>query len=195
MAKQTNNNTSNLEKKFRPLVIILSIVIPVVVALLFSMPKVEGIDLSFLPPIYATINGITAILLVAAIISIKKGNRLRHQRFMLTAVLCSLLFLVGYVAYHLTSDTTLFGDLNHDGSLSKAERARLGIGAYVYYLLLASHIILSIGVIPLVMITYLKGWANNLISHRKWGKVTFPIWLYVAISGVVVYVMISPYYG
>ena len=99
------------------------------------------------------------------------------------------------MAYHLTSDTTLFGDLNHDGSLSKAEQAKLGTGAYIYYFLLASHIILSIGVIPLVMLTYLKGWSNNLVSHRKWAKVTFPIWLYVAVSGVVVYLMISPYYA
>jgi putative membrane protein len=195
MATNTKNSNTDLEKKYRPLVIILSIVIPVVVALLFGMPKVEGFDLTFLPPIYASINGLTAVLLVLAVISIKKGNRTVHQRLILSSVICSLLFLVGYVAYHLTSDTTLFGDLNHDGAISALEQSKLGTGAYIYYFLLASHIILSIGVIPLVMLTYLKGWSNNLTSHRKWAKVTFPIWLYVAVSGVVVYLMISPYYA
>ena len=92
MATKTTNSNTNLEKKYRPLVIILSIVIPVVVALLFGMPKVEGFDLTFLPPIYASINGLTAILLVLAVISIKKGNRKRHQRLILSAVICSLLF-------------------------------------------------------------------------------------------------------
>ncbi|MGB1103774.1 MAG: DUF420 domain-containing protein [Crocinitomicaceae bacterium] len=189
------SNISDIEKRYKPLVILLSIVIPLVVALLFGMPKVEGVDLSFLPPIYASINALTAVLLVAAVISIKKGKRIVHQRLMLSAVLCSLLFLVGYVAYHLTSDTTLYGDLDHNGTLSVNETAQLSSGAYVYYFILASHIILSIGVIPLVMQTYLKGWADNLESHRKWAKVTFPIWLYVAVSGVVVYLMISPFYG
>lgn len=89
-------------------------------------------------------------------------------------------FLVGYVAYHLTSDATKF----------------LGTGAVaiIYYTLLISHILLSIAVIPLVLFTYLKGWAGNVVAHRKWAKITFPIWLYVAVSGVVVYLMISPYY-
>ncbi len=169
-----------LEKKYRPLVIVLSIVIPVLVAALFGMEKVDGIDLSFLPPVYASINGITAILLVLAVISIKNGNRKRHQQLMTSAVVCSLLFLVGYVAYHLTSNSTSYGGT--------------GFSAIIYFTLLISHILLSIGVIPLVMITYLKGWAGNEASHRKMARITFPIWLYVAVSGVVVYLMISPYY-
>ncbi len=168
-----------LEKKYRPLVIILSIVIPVVVAVLFGV-KIDGVDTSFLPPIYATINAITAVLLIAAVIAIKKGNRETHQKLMTAAVICSLLFLVGYVVYHMTSDSTPYGG---EGTV-----------ALVYYFLLISHIILSIAVIPLVMITYLKGWARNFKAHRKIAKITFPIWLYVAVSGVAVYLMISPYY-
>lgn len=171
---------ANLEKKYKPLVIVLSIVIPLVVAILFGMDKVDGYNTSFLPPIYATINGITAVLLVFAVISIKKGNRKRHALFMKMAVLCSLLFLVGYVIYHLTSDTTHY--------LSD------GFDKYIYLFILISHILLSIAVIPLVMITYLRGWAGNIEAHKKIAKITFPIWLYVAISGVVVYLMISPYY-
>jgi len=183
MANNTIDRPHNpdLEKKYRPLVIVLSIVIPVVVAVLFGMPKVEGVDLSFLPPIYATINGITAVLLVMAVISVKKGNIKRHELLIKCAIACSLLFLVGYVAYHLTSDSTPFGGT--------------GTTALIYYFLLISHIILSIGVLPLVLITYLKGWAGNLKAHRRLAKITFPLWLYVAVSGVIVYLMISPYYA
>jgi len=183
MANNTDNYPYNptLEKKFKPLVIVLSIVIPVVVAVLFGMPAVKGYDTSFLPPIYATINGITAILLVLAVISIKNGNRKRHQLLMKLAIACSLLFLVGYVAYHLTSDTTRYQSQGFD--------------RIIYFIILFSHITLSIAVIPLVMITYLRGWAGNVEGHKKLAKITFPIWLYVAVSGVVVYLMISPYYG
>ena len=186
--------TSELEKKYRPYVIVASILVPVVVALLFGI-KIEGFDTEFLPPIYASLNGITAITLVLAVISIKKGNRRSHYRLMTFAVICSLLFLVGYVTYHITSDTTYYGDLNHDHKLQAGELEAIRGSAIVYYFILISHIMLSIMVIPLVMMTYLKGWANNLESHRKWAKITFPAWLYVAVSGVLVYLMISPYYG
>ena len=183
-----------LEKKYRPWVIIASIAIPVVVAALFGI-KIEGVDLGFLPPIYATLNGITAVLLVLAVIAIKKGNKNAHQRLVQSAILCSLLFLVGYVAYHITSTSTLYGDINHDGVRS-LEEAKAASGSFLIYIcFLVSHIILSILVIPLVLNTYIKGWLGNVESHRKWAKITFPIWLYVAISGVVVYLMISPYYG
>jgi putative membrane protein len=177
---QKNSTSVDLEKKYRPLIISLSIVIPVVVAILFGV-KVEGFDTHFLPPIYATINGITAVLLIAAVVSIKKGNRKLHERLMKFAILCSVLFLLGYVTYHMTSNSTAYG-----GS---------GFIAGVYYFILISHIILSIAVIPLVLITYVKAWAGNFESHKKIAKYTFMLWLYVAITGVVVYLMISPYYG
>lgn len=185
---------SDLEKKYRPVVIIASIAVPLVVAVLFGV-KIDGLDTSFLPPIYATINGITAILLVLAVIAVKKGNTSLHRKLITTAVVCSLLFLVGYVLYHMTSDSTIYGDINHDRVLSKEELDAVGISAVIYYCILISHIILSIMVIPLVMLTYLKGWANSLVSHKKWAKITFPLWLYVAVSGVLVYLMISPYYA
>ena len=184
---------NNLEKKYRPYVIIASIVIPVVVAALFGI-KIEGVDTSFLPPIYASINGLTGIILVVAVVYIKKGKREQHQRLMSLAMICSLLFLVGYVIYHITSDATIYGDLDGDGLVPMEDFEKIKLSAYIYYSILASHILLSIAVIPLVLFTYLKGWAGNVESHRKWAKFTFPIWLYVAISGVIVYVMISPYY-
>jgi putative membrane protein len=172
------------ENKFNKLIIVLSVAIPVVVAILFSFKlKDFGINvepLSFLPPIYAAINGFTAVLLVAGVLAIKIGKRRLHEIFMQTAIACSVIFLVMYVAYHMTSDSTPFG----------------GVGAirYVYFFILISHILLSIAVIPLVLFTYVKALAERFDKHKKLAKITFPIWLYVAVTGVVVYVMIAPYY-
>lgn len=183
----------DLERKYKPYVIALSIAIPLVVALLFNV-SVEGVDLSFLPPIYAGINGLTALLLIVAVWAIKKGNRSLHQRLMTVAVGASVLFLVMYVAYHMTSESTAYGDVNHDGICDAAETATAGAGRSLYIAVLLSHILLSLIVLPLVMMTYLKGWTHQLQAHRKWAKVTFPIWLYVAVTGVIVYWMIRPYY-
>ena len=174
----------SLEKKFNKLIVIVSILIPVVVAVLFSVKlKDYGYNvepLSFLPPIYATINGITAVVLLAGVWAIKNGNRQLHERLMTTAIALSVAFLVMYVAYHMTSDSTKFGGV--------------GIIRYVYFFILLSHILLSIAVIPLVLITYVRALANTFDRHKKIAKITFPIWLYVAVTGVVVYLMISPYY-
>lgn len=172
----------NIETKYNKLIIALSIVIPVAVAALFGISlKKLGFDVepfSFLPPIYATINGLTAVLLVAAVIAIKNGNRKLHENLMKFAIACSIAFLVMYVAYHMSSESTKYqGDLK-----------------VVYYFILISHIILSIAIIPLVLITYVKALAQRFDKHKKIAKITFPIWLYVAITGVVVYLMIAPYY-
>lgn len=186
--------TSDLEKKYKKLVIVLSIVIPVVIATLFRI-KVEGYDLSVLPPIYASINALTAVTLIASLLAIKSGNQETHKKLMLVALGLSLMFLVCYVLYHLTSDSTIFGDLNHDGTRDAIETQKIGSLRFVYLFVLLTHILLSMIVLPLVMMTYLKGWAGNLSSHRKWAKFTFPIWLYVAVSGVIVFLMIRPYYS
>ena len=173
-----------IEKKYNKWIITLSVLIPVAVAVLF---KIKLKDLGFnvaplpiLPPIYATINGITAVLLVSAVLAIKKGKKQLHEKLMKTAIACSLVFLVLYIAYHMTTDSTKFG-----GS---------GTIKYVYYFILLSHITLSIVTIPLVLITYVRALAEKFDKHKKIAKITFPIWLYVAVTGVVVYMMISPYY-
>lgn len=169
------------EKKFNLLITIVSIVIPLVVAVLFGVKIPNVAPLSMLPPIYATINGLTALVLVLAVVAIKKGRQKQHENLMKTAIALSLAFLVMYVAYHMTSDSTPFG----------------GTGAikYVYFFILISHILLSIAIIPLVLRTYAKAYLKQFEAHRKLAKITFPIWLYVAITGVVVYLMISPYYA
>jgi putative membrane protein len=189
---------NSIDQRFSKFIIIVSIIIPVVVAILFGVKlKDFGFDvapLSFLPPIYATINGLTALVLIAAVVSVKKGNRVLHERLMTTAISLSVAFLVMYVAYHMTSDSTKFGDSNHDGILDLTEKGSLGSIRLIYFFILISHIILSIAVIPLVLITYVKALASKFDKHKKIAKITFPIWLYVAVTGVVVYLMISPYY-
>lgn len=174
----------NLEQKYNKWIILLSVAIPLVVVLLFSVNlKKMGFavePLSFLPPIYSSINGLTAVLLVSAVLAIKNGNRKLHERLMKMAVGCSVAFLGMYVAYHMTSDSTKFGG---EGAIK-----------YIYYFILVTHIVLSVVIIPLVLITYVRALAQVFDKHKKIAKITFPIWLYVAITGVVVYLMISPYY-
>jgi len=186
-------NNQDLEKKYKPLIIGLSIIIPLVVASLFSI-KIKGFDFSFLPPIYSAINVCVAILLISAIVAIKNGKRDLHRKLIRYAIFGSLLFLVGYIIYHATSGDTKYGDLNHNGELEDSERLLLGKDALIYYFILATHVILSIVTIPLILLTYLKGWTNNLESHKKLAKYTFPLWLYVAITGPMIYLMIRSYY-
>ena len=168
------------EKKYKRLITIVSIVIPLAVAALFGIkiPNVE--PLSFLPPIYASVNGLTAVLLIAAVVAIKKGNKKLHEQLTTSAIICSVLFLVMYVAYHMTSDSTSYGGE--------------GVVKYIYLFILFTHIVLSIVVIPFVLITFMRARLGNFPEHKKIAKITFPIWLYVAVTGVIVYLMISPYY-
>jgi len=176
MSQDLSENT----KKYNRLIWILSIVIPVAVAALFGI-RIPGVErLGFLPPVYATINGLTAVILIVAVIQVKKGNRKNHERLMKTAVIFSVIFLLLYIAYHMTSDSTKYGG---EGTLK-----------YVYYFVLLTHIILSIIVIPFVLITFVRGITGQFERHKRIAKITFPLWLYVAISGVMVYLMISPYY-
>lgn len=160
---------------------IISALIPIVVAILFGV-RLPNVDpLSFLPPIYATINGLTALLLISALWAIKRGNRQLHNQLMNVAILFSVAFLVMYVAYHMTSDSTSYGGV--------------GFIRYLYFFILITHIALSIVVIPFVLHTYLRAYLGEYVRHKKLARYTFPIWLYVAITGVVVYLMISPYYA
>ncbi len=195
----SNTKPTTLENKFKGSIIAVSIIIPIAVALLFSVKlKDFGFDvepLSFLPPIYAGINALTAVLLIAAVMSIKQGNTKLHERLMTFAIACSVVFLVMYVAYHMTAESTKFGDTNFDGNLDDAEKAAVGGIRYLYYFILLTHISLSVVIIPMVLFTYVRALAEQFDKHKKLAKITFPIWLYVAVTGVVVYLMISPYYA
>jgi putative membrane protein len=173
------------DKKYNKWIVILAIVIPVAVAILSRLKLQDfGIELeplTFLPPIYATINGLTALVLILAVIQIKKGNRTNHEKLMKVAILLSVMFLLMYIGYHMTSDSTTYGGE--------------GISKYVYYFILITHILLSIIIIPFVLITYVRAITNNIEKHKKIARITFPMWLYVAVTGVIVYIMISPYYA
>jgi len=171
---------SSPSKKYNVYIVILSITIPIVVALMFSV-KLDVKLPVFLPPIYATINAITGVLLIIAVWAIKNKKRMLHERLMKIAILCSVVFLMMYLAYHMTSDSTKFGG---EGAIK-----------YIYLFILLTHILLSIVVIPFVLLTYVKAITNDFEKHKKIAKITFPLWLYVAVSGVVVYVLISPYYS
>ena len=177
-------NTS-VEEKYNKWIVIVSIVVPVLVAVLFGVNlRKLGYDvkpLTFLPPIYATINGLTAVVLVAAVVAIKNGRRRLHENLMKVAIALSVAFLGMYVAYHMTSDSTSFGG---EGWIR-----------YVYFFILITHICLSVIIIPFVLVTYVRALAQRFDKHKKIAKITFPLWLYVAVTGVVVYLMISPYYS
>jgi putative membrane protein len=194
-----NSDKKTLEQRFRFPIILVSILIPVAVAVLFTVKlKDFGIEvepLSFLPPIYASINGLTALLLVMGVIAIKNGNQKVHERFMTSAIACSVVFLVMYVAYHMTADSTVYGDIDGNKILDATEKANAGLGRDIYLFILLTHIALSIIIIPLVLITYVRALAARFDKHKKIAKITFPLWLYVAVTGVVVYLMISPYYA
>jgi len=169
----------NAPEPYRKTFLVLSIVIPVLVATLFRV-KVEGYDFRFLPSIYASINGLTAILLVLAFILIRRGNRVAHKWTMIVCIALSATFLVLYILYHVTTPSTAYGGE--------------GLIKYVYYIILISHIVLSVAITPLVLFTFSRALGGNFERHKALAKFTFPIWLYVAVSGVVVYCMISPYY-
>jgi len=179
-----NNNSLQNEKKYNKWIVVLSIAIPIIVAALFGVNLRDfGFNvqpLTMLPPIYATINGLTAVILIIAFFAIKNKNIVLHENLMTTAVGCSAVFLILYMAYHMTSDSTKFGGE--------------GLIKYVYYFVLITHILLSIVIIPLVLITFVRALSENFERHKKIARITFPLWLYVAVSGVVVYLMISPYY-
>ncbi|NGM64690.1 DUF420 domain-containing protein [Sphingobacterium sp. SGR-19] len=173
------------EKKYKKWIVALSIIIPLAVAILFGVNlRKLGYDvkpLSFLPPIYATINGFTAVLLVVAISAIKRGRARLHENLIKVCMGCSVTFLLMYVAYHMTSESTSYGGE--------------GVIRYVYFFILVTHILLSIVIIPFVLFTFVRGIAGAYERHKKLARITYPMWLYVAVTGVVVYLMISPYYN
>ena len=171
----------NYVKNYNIWIWVVSILIPVVVAILFMIRIPNVAPLDFLPPIYASINGLTAIILILAFSAIRKKNISLHEKLMKIAISLSVIFLVMYVAYHMTSDPTPYG-----GS---------GVLRPLYFFILISHIILSIGIIPLVLITYVRAISKLFLDHKKIARFTFPIWMYIAVTGVIIYLMISPSYA
>ncbi|MFB6306034.1 MAG: DUF420 domain-containing protein [Flavobacteriales bacterium] len=169
------------ENQYKPFIIAASILLPVIVAILYLLPAPkDGTMFDFLPAVNATINGITTGVLITGFIAIKKNKWELHKWLMSSAIILSIIFLLCYVLYHATSETSHYGA---DGSIR-----------YIYFFILISHIILAAIIVPLVLITYIRALNQNFIRHKKIARWTFPLWLYVTITGVVVYLMMMPYY-
>ena len=173
-------NKTKSKLKYRGLIILISVLILVVVVAL-RFVRIESIPpLTFLPPIYATINGLTAVILILAYRSILAKNIKRHELLMKISIGLSVVFLVMYVLYHMTTDPTSFGGE--------------GVIKYIYFFILITHVTLSVFIIPMVLVTYVRAISGMFDKHKKIARITFPIWLYIAVTGVIVYLMISPYY-
>ena len=185
------------DKRWLAFIVLLSVAVVGVVALLIfnaqHLTKAHP-GIYTLPRLNAFLNGSVAVLLTAGYFFIRNKNMPAHRFCMLTAFVFSVLFLVSYVTYHANAPETRFGDLNHDQILSEAEKLQAGGLRYFYYILLSTHIILATVIVPIALLTVFRIWKADVFRHRKIARWTLPIWLYVSISGVLVYLLISPYY-
>lgn len=146
----------------------------------YKIPLPDGWSMAFLPPVHAVINSLVSICLVGAIIAVKRGKITVHRNFMLAAMALSTLFLLCYVAYHFTTVETRYGG---EGALRTA-----------YFFLLITHILAAGISLPLILLTFISAWTNRFEAHRKMARWVFPIWLYVAVTGPICYLMLRPYY-
>ncbi len=180
----------------KAIIIILSIVVPLLVAVLFltTDSATDVIWVRSLPLVNALLNGTTSVVLVLAVFYIKNGNEKVHTALMKTAFVLGALFMVSYVTYHALVPSTKFGDINGNGVLQDAEMAEIGMLRMVYLGLLLSHILMAVVALPLILTAFVYALKNNRAKHRKIVRFTFPVWLYVSITGVLVYLLISPYY-
>ena len=159
-----------------------------------KIPLPEGVDFGFLPPFHATMNALTAVVLLVALYFIKQKNVKAHRRSIYTAMVFSVLFLLSYVAYHFTTPETIFGDLNHDGTLSAAEVSAAGSTRTIYLVILLSHIVLAAASLPFILFTFIRGYTGQVERHKKMARWVWPVWFYVAVTGPVAYFMLMPYY-
>ena len=184
------------DKKANWLIIGSSLVVFIAVGAL-SRVKLDldlGFDIHVFAKLNAIINSIVTILLVAALIAVKQKKYLLHKRIMLTALLLSVLFLVSYICHHLLAGDTLFGDTDHNGVVSEAEKAATGPLRYFYYFILLTHIPLAGLILPFILFTAYRALIAEFQRHKKLARITWPVWFYVSMTGVLVYLLISPYY-
>lgn len=185
-----------LEKKLNVAAWIITVAVLGLVGLMrrvkITMP--EGVDLGFLPPFHATLNALTAVVLLVALYFIKQKKVEQHRNAIYVAIVLSVLFLLSYVTYHFTTPETLFGDSNHDGVVSELEKAAVSGIRPFYLVLLLSHIALAAGIFPFILFTFIRAYTNQIERHRKMARWVFPLWLYVAITGPICYFMLIPYY-
>lgn len=185
------------DKKAFWLIGIFSVVVFVVVVMLgrYQLSVEVDFDIHIFAAVNAFINAMVAVLLVWALLAVKKGNYKVHRNVMLGAMSLSVLFLLSYIAHHLLAGEAKFGDANHDGILNATELAAVGALRYVYLILLSTHIILAALILPMILLTAYRGLTSEWVAHRKLSKYTWPLWFYVAVTGPIVYLFIYPYYN
>lgn len=184
------------DRKAVALIITFSLIVFVAVSALgrFTVHANLGFDVHIFAKVNAVINSIVALLLVSGLIAVKNKRYLLHKRIMLSAISLSILFLISYMCHHLFAGEARFGDVNHDGMLSAAEKNNAGSARYIYYIILSTHIPLAGIVLPFVLFTAYRALIGEFNKHKRLVRVTWPLWFYVAVTGVVVYLMIHPYY-
>lgn len=185
------------DKKARLFIYTVSFV--VFAAVVFLSKYKLDVDLGFNVHVFAkanvVINSIVAVSLLAGLFTAKQKKYRLHKKIMLTAILLSVLFLLSYIAHHLLAGDTRYGDLNHDGIISIDEKTLAGNLRMVYYFILITHIPLAAIVLPFILFTAYRALTGEYEQHKKLVRITWPLWFYVAVTGVVVYLMISPYYS
>ncbi|MDZ4807648.1 MAG: DUF420 domain-containing protein [Bacteroidota bacterium] len=185
------------DKKAKTLIFTFSAIVFAAVVLL-SRIKLNvnlGFDVHLFAKANAIINSCVAILLVIALIAVKSKNYTLHKNLMMTAMLLSILFLVSYICHHLFAGETRFGDVNHDGIVTELEKAAVGSSRIIYYIILGTHIPLAGIILPFILFSAYRALTGEFDKHKKLVRITWPVWFYVAVTGVVVYWMISPYYS
>ena len=184
------------DRKARILILSFSAIVFVAVTALERVTL--DVDLGFDAHIFAltnaVINSVVAVLLVAGLISAKRRRLTLHRNIMLTAMVLSVIFLVSYILHHLFAGSTLYGDLDRNGIVSEVEKAQAGALRYVYFFLLGTHILLAGVSLPYILFTAYRALISENAQHRKIAKITWPMWFYVALTGPLVYYMISQYY-
>ena len=185
------------DKKARTLIFLFS---AIVFAAIMLLSRVKwnvnlGFDVHLFATANAIINSCVAVLLIIALIAVKSKNYKLHRNIMLTAMFLSILFLVSYICHHLFAGETRFGDTNHDGILSEIEKAAVGNRRMIYYILLGTHIPLAGIILPFILFSAYRALTGEFDKHKKLVRITWPVWFYVAVTGVIVYWMISPYYS
>lgn len=184
------------DKKARILIFGFSIVVFTAIMILVRV-KLNinaGFDVHIFAKLNALLNSCVAILLIAALIVVKRKKYLLHRNLMLAAMTLSVLFLVSYISHHLLAGDTRFGDVDHDGILTAAEKAAVSSKRFIYYFILGTHIPLAGLILPFILFTAYRGLTAQFEKHKKLARITWPVWFYVAVTGVVVYLMIEPYY-
>jgi putative membrane protein len=185
------------DKKARLLILVVSFVIFAAIVLLgrIELKTDLGFDKHIFAKANACINSMVSILLIAGLISIKSKKRNLHKNIMLGAMFLSILFLLSYICHHLFTGDTKFGDLNHNGTIEPDELLKAGSTRLIYFIILITHIFLAAIILPFILFTAYRALISEFPRHKKLARITWPIWLYVSVTGVIVYFLISPYYS